>query len=76
MITLLDDSILVIYFWFLDFLGRLEILFEIKTCEKFYCWPRDSIGVGAYAQRVLTSEDKILSIPQGSDKRTIFRDSL
>ena len=31
------------------------------------------IGVGVYARRVLTSEDKILSITQRSGKRTVLQ---
>jgi hypothetical protein len=66
---------------------KLGILFEIEACEKFYrgrpagsaLWVHIiDIGVGVYAllSRVLTSEDKILSITMRSDRyRRLQRNS-
>ncbi len=45
-------------------LGVYAYRLKIKACEKFYRMHISDIGVRVYARRVLTSEDKILSITQ------------
>ncbi len=45
-------------------LGVYAYRLRIKACEKFYRRHISGIGVEVYTLRVLTSEDKILSIMQ------------